>query len=96
MRFIATLSRRQKRRGERKRILTKTRRIRYCVSNHHFAAFSPFSTILHSKENNFLTPGPSTNVRKSGRKIGEQVSLLVIFTMTTYPFNPSNKWIMVS
>merc|ERR1719430_2323262 len=25
-----------------------------------------------NKENNFLTPGPSTNARKSGRKIGEQ------------------------
>ena len=25
------------------------------------------------KENNFLTPGPNTNPRKSGRKVGEQV-----------------------
>ena len=96
MRFIATLSRRQKRRGGRKRTLAKTRRTRYCMPNHHFAAFIPFSTILLSKENNFLTPGPGTNARKSGRKIGEQVSLLVIFTMTAYPFNPSNKWIMGS
>ena len=56
-----------------------TNKLRLREHNSNWERFSLPSLFL--QENNFLTPGPNINSRKSGRKVGEQVQVSVIISL---------------
>ena len=57
-----------------------------------FTLLTFLATNLTLKENNFLTPGPNTNSRKSGRKVGEQVRP---FSLQSPPKRPLSKCVFI-
>ena len=56
-----------------------TNKLRQREHNSNWERFSLLSLFL--QENNFLTPGPNINSRKSGRKVGEQVQVSFIIPL---------------